>query len=208
VRASKKLKKKLLVGFPLVEAKNKTIFFLTSWKPSLFFKTNMYKYVLAIIASLAAVAYAFDPITVVSGTTAYVLTSTQVAVAVASVGALALAAEGLILAELSRGKRSANDVATFKIDPLFDAIAAVDVADCGKLLVCNVHAKNAANLTVEESKIVKLFRSFNGKVDPLHAQAQYMLAAQTGLYKKPAVCVTQYIKCPYEANQLSSLLKQ
>ena len=49
----------------------------------------------------------------------------QVAVAVASVGALALAAEGLILAELSRGKRSANDVATFKIDPLFDAIAAV-----------------------------------------------------------------------------------
>ena len=173
-----------------------------------FFKTNMYKYVLAIIACFAAVAYAFDPVTIVSGTTAYVLTSTQVAVAVASIGALALAAEGLILAEISRGKRSANDVASFKIDPLFDAIAAVDVADCGKLLVCNVHAKNAANLTVEESKIVKLFRSFNGKVDPLHAQAQYMLAAQTGLYKKPAVCVTQYIKCPYEANQLSNLLKQ
>ena len=178
------------------------------FQPSLFFKTNMYKYVLAIIASLAAVAYAFDPITVVSGTTAYVLTSTQVAVAVASVGALALAAEGLILAELSRGKRSANDVATFKIDPLFDAIAAVDVADCGKLLVCNVHAKNAADLTVEESRIVKLFRSFNGKVDPLHAQAQYMLAAQTGLYKKPEVCALQYQRCPYPAGQLSGLLKQ
>merc|ERR1712072_803877 len=180
-------------GVPFVGSQKQPNFFVTSWKPSLF-KTNMYKFVLAIIAALGAVAY--------------VLTSTQVAVAVASVGALALAAEGLILAELSRGKRSANDVATFKIDPLFDAIAAVDVADCGKLLVCNVHAKNQADLTVEEARIVKLFRSFNGKVDPLHAQAQYMLAAQTGLYKKPAVCVTQYIKCPYEANQLSSLLKQ
>merc|ERR1739848_784735 len=144
-------------GVPFVGSQKQNKFFLTSWKPSLFFKTNMYKYVLAIIASLAAVAYAFDPISVVSGTTAYVLTSTQVAVAVASVGALALAAEGLIMAELSRGKRSANDVATFKIDPLFDAIAAVDVPDCGKLLVCNVHAKNAADLTVEESRIVKLF---------------------------------------------------
>merc|ERR1711981_531984 len=194
-------------GVPFVGSQKQPNFFVTSWKPSLF-KTNMYKFVLAIIAALAAVAYAFDPITITSGSVAYVLTSTQVAVAVASVGALALAAEGLILAELSRGKRSANDVATFKIDPLFDAIAAVDVADCGKLLVCNVHAKNQADLTVEEARIVKLFRSFNGKVDPLHAQAQYMLAAQTGLYKKPAVCVTQYIKCPYEANQLSILLKQ
>jgi hypothetical protein len=197
----------LQLEFPLLEAKTNQIFF-NFLEALSFFKTNMYKYVLAIIACFAAVAYAFDPVTIVSGTTAYVLTSTQVAVAVASIGALALAAEGLILAEISRGKRSANDVAAFKIDPLFDAIAAVDVADCGKLLVCNVHAKNAANLTVEESKIVKLFRSFNGKVDPLHAQAQYMLAAQTGLYKKPAVCVTQYIKCPYEANQLSNLLKQ
>merc|ERR1712226_868507 len=152
-----------------------TKFFCNFLEALSFFKTNMYKYVLAIIACFAAVAYAFDPVTIVSGTTAYVLTSTQVAVAVASIGALALAAEGLILAEISRGKRSAND---------------------------------AANLTVEESKIVKLFRSFNGKVDPLHAQAQYTLAAQTGLYKKPAVCVTQYIKCPYEANQLSNLLKQ
>merc|ERR1711981_1276897 len=100
-------------GVPFVGSQKQPNFFVTSWKPSLF-KTNMYKFVLAIIAALAAVAYAFDPIT--TGSVAYVLTSTQVAVAVASVGALALAAEGLILAELSRGKRSANDVATFKID--------------------------------------------------------------------------------------------
>jgi hypothetical protein len=167
----------------------------------------MYKFTIAVIACVAAVAFAFDPLTLTLGTTSYVLTSTQVAVAVASLGALALAKEGLILAELSRGKRSTNDV-TFAMDPLFDAIAAVDIADCGKLLVCSVHAKNEADLSVEENRIVKLFKTFNGKVDPLHAQAQYMLAAQTGLYKKPEVCIQQYVKCPYPSDQLAQLLKQ
>merc|ERR1719223_2166457 len=127
--------------------------------------TKMNKYIAATLACAAAVA-AFDPLTLTLGTTSYVLTGAQVGVAIASLGALALAKEGLLLAELSRGKRS-----------------------------------------TEESRIVKLFRSFNGKVDPLHAQAQYMLAAQTGLYKKPVVCQQQYIKCPYPANNLSDLLK-
>jgi len=168
----------------------------------------MYKFTVAVIACVAAVAFAFDPLTLTVGTTSYVLTSTQVAVAVASLGALALAKEGLILAELSRGKRSTNEASVFAIDPLFDAIAAVDIADCGKLLVCHVHAKDQAALTVEEARIVNLFKSFNGKVDPLHAQAQYMLAAQTGNYKKPAVCIQQYAKCPYPSDKLSQLLKQ
>lgn len=188
----------------------------TSLRPNLIFfslnytlptsTTKMNKYIAATLACAAAVA-AFDPLTLTLGTTSYVLTGAQVGVAIASLGALALAKEGLLLAELSRGKRSTNEVNIFKMDPLFDAISAVDIADCGKLLVCHVHAKNEAELTTEESRIVKLFRSFNGKVDPLHAQAQYMLAAQTGLYKKPVVCQQQYIKCPYPANNLSDLLK-
>jgi hypothetical protein len=91
---------------------------------------------------------------------------------------------------------------------LFDAIAAVDLADCGKLMVCHITAKNEADLTVEEVRVAKLFKSFNGKVDPLHAQAQYMLAAQTGAYKKPEICTVQYQRCPYPAEQLSQLLKQ
>merc|ERR1739844_893266 len=101
-----------------------------------------------------------------------------------------------------------NSVGTFKMDSLFDGIAAVDLADCGKLLVCHVTAKNEADLTIEEARVVKLFKSFNGKADPLHAQAQYMLAAQTGLYKKPEVCIQQYVKCPYPSDQLAQLLKQ
>ena len=124
----------------------------------------MYKIALfATACTLAAVA-AFDPITVVAGTTSYVLTGTQVAVAVASLGALALAAEGLILAELSRGKRSAGEEPLMKLDPLFDSIAAVDVADCGKLLVCHVTAQEPQSLSVDESRIARFFQQYKGKV--------------------------------------------
>ena len=94
-----------------------------------------------------------------------------------------------------------------KLDPLFDSIAAVDIADCGKLLVCHVTAKPQEDLTVEESRIARFFQQYKGKVDPLHAQAQYMLAASTGSYKRPEVCVQQYVKCPYPADKLGDLLK-
>lgn len=169
----------------------------------------MYKFAIAAAALVVAVA-AFDPLTLTVGGISYVATGAQVGIAIASLGALALAAEGLLLAEISRGrgKRDTNTVGTFKLDPLFDAIASVDLADCGKLLVCHTVAKNESDLTVEEARIVKLFKSFNGKVDPLHAQAQYMLAAQSGSFKKPEVCQVQYQRCPYPADQLSSLLKQ
>jgi hypothetical protein len=173
----------------------------------------MYKFTIAAVAcvTIATVA-ALDPftaLTVTASGVSYVLSAGQVGIAIASLGALALAGEGLLLAELSRGrgKRDTNTVQSFKLDPLFDAIAQVDLADCGKLLVCHVVAKNESELTVEEARIVKLFRSFNGKVDPLHAQAQYMLAAQTGSFKKPEVCTVQYQRCPYPADNLSELLK-
>jgi hypothetical protein len=168
----------------------------------------MNKFIVASLALCAASVAAFDPVTLTVGATSYVLTGAQVGVAIASIGALALAKEGLLLAAISRGRRDTNSVGTFDMDPLFDAIAAVDIADCGKLLVCHVVAKPGHQLSNEESRVVKLFESYNGKVDPLHAQAQYMLAAQTGAFKKPEVCAQQYVKCPYPASQLSALLKQ
>jgi len=91
--------------------------------------------------------------------------------------------------------------------PLFDSIAAVDVADCGKLLVCHVSAQPQESLSVDESRIARFFQQYKGKVDPLHAQAQYMLAAQTGSYKRPEICQRQYVKCPYPADKLGDLLK-
>merc|ERR1739848_869287 len=92
-----------------------------------------------VLFALALPVMAFDPITVVSGTTAYVLTSIQVAVAVASVGALALAAEGLILAELSRGKRDAYKSSNTRSrdDTYPDSIIEADTDDCTKLIICN-----------------------------------------------------------------------
>jgi len=168
----------------------------------------MFAKTIAVVASIAVVA-AFDPLTLTLGTTSYVLAGSQVALAISALGALALVKEGLLLASLSRGRRSANEINTFKGEgALFDAIAAVDLADCGKLMVCHITAKNEADLTVEEVRVAELFKSFNGKVDPLHAQAQYMLAAQTGAYKKPEICALQYQRCPYPADQLSQLLKQ
>jgi len=167
----------------------------------------MYKLAFAVAACTLAAVAAFDPITVVAGTTSYVLTGTQVAVAIASLGALALAGEGLLLAELSRGRgRRAAEEPIMKMDPLFDAIAAVDVQDCGKLLVCHVTARDQTTLSPAESRVARFFQQYKGKVDPLHAQAQYMLAAQTGSYKQPEVCVRQYIRCPYPAENLASLL--
>merc|ERR1739840_30308 len=103
---------------------------------------------------------------------------------------------------------TSNTIAEFNVDPLFEAISAVDVADCGKLLVCHIVAKPEAFLTAEESSVANLFRSLGGKIDPLHSKAQYMLAAQIGSYKKTSLCVQQYLKCPYPADQLSSLLKK
>ena len=173
---------------------------------------KMYKLSLVFIAcASSAIVSAIDPITLGIGSSTYILSGT--AAAITSIGVLAFAKallpafSGLNLSGI--GKRDTNSVSEFDMDPLYDAISAVDVADCGKLLVCHVIAKPQSQLTNEENLVANLFKSsFNGKVDPLHAKAQYMLAAQIGAYKKPAVCTKQYLKCPYPADQLSSLLKK
>ena len=173
---------------------------------------KMYKLSLVFIAcASSAIVSAIDPITLGIGSSTYILSGT--AAAITSIGVLAFAKallpafSGLSLPRI--GKRDTNSVSEFDMDPLYDAISAVDVADCGKLLVCHVIAKPQSQLTNEENLVANLFKSsFNGKVDPLHAKAQYMLAAQIGAYKKPAVCTKQYLKCPYPADQLSSLLKK
>merc|ERR1719412_123521 len=177
-------------------------------------------------------AMAFDPITLTVGAPAvsYVLTSANVVVAVASLKTLVLAAEAILLAEANRieraraaltstygGRRrrdaiSTNQIETSNMNPIFNAIAAVDSSDCAKLLVCHVIAKPESDLSSYEMMIVNLFNSFNKfQVDnaaATGAQAQYILAAQTGAFKKPEVCVTHYKKCPYAVKQLSQLLKQ
>merc|ERR1712018_521089 len=143
----------------------------------------MYKLSLLLIASTSAIVSAIDPLTLGIGTSTYILSGTGAAIA--SIGVVAAAVKLLPAFGARIGKRdtSGNIASEFDIDPLFDAISAVDVADCGKLLICNVLAKPSAELTSEESLVANLFNNFNGKVDPLHSKAQYMLAAQIGAYK-------------------------
>ena len=93
-------------------------------------------------------------------------------------------------------------------DPIFDVISTFDHADCGKLLVCHVVAKNENELTAEEKLLAILFNNFMGKVNPNHSEAQYILAAKFGAEKEPKVCAKQYYKCPYHPDKLSSLLKK
>merc|ERR1712223_1244407 len=147
-----------------------------------------------------------DPLTLGIGTSTYILSGTGAAIA--SIGVVAAAVKLLPAFGVRLLKRDTNAVSSLDMDPLFDAISAVDVADCGKLLVCHVVAKPEAELTNEENLVADLFKSYNGKIDPLHSKAQYMLAAQIGAYKKPAICTKQYLKCPYPASHLSSLLKK
>merc|ERR1712116_127460 len=78
---------------------------------------KMYKFTIAVAACIAAAAYAFDPLTLTVGGISYVATGAQVGVAIASLAALALAKEGLLLAEISRGRRDTNTVSSHKLDP-------------------------------------------------------------------------------------------
>ena len=97
---------------------------------------------------------------------------------------------------------------TLDMDPIFGAISAVDHADCGKLLVCNVFAKVHNELTTEEDLLGSLFKNVNRKSDPWHPKAQYILAAKIGSQRSPNMCTKQYHKCPYHPDQLSTLLKK
>eukprot|EP00091_Calanus_sinicus_P002940 TRINITY_DN13083_c0_g1_i1.p1 TRINITY_DN13083_c0_g1~~TRINITY_DN13083_c0_g1_i1.p1 ORF type:complete len:150 (-),score=58.05 TRINITY_DN13083_c0_g1_i1:13-438(-) len=89
-------------------------------------------------------AEAFGSLTLVLAGTSYVLTASQTTLAIASLAGLAVAKEALILAALSRsrGKRSVDEdaekISSSQFNVLFDVIAKSDVADCGKLLVCEL----------------------------------------------------------------------
>ena len=101
----------------------------------------------------------------------------------AGLAGLAIVKEALIFAELgrSRGKRSLDDdVATIdnkQFDAFFDAVAKVDVTDCGKLLVCELMTKN--DLDRDEKRIVDLFDDLE-HIDPSSGKAEFQLAAYLG----------------------------
>ena len=160
-------------------------------------------------------AEAFGSLTLVLAGTSYVLTASQTTLAIASLAGLAVAKEALILAALSRsrGKRSVDEDADFQpehissaqFDAFFDVIAKSDVADCGKLLVCELMSQT--ELDQDEKRIVNLFDDLE-HIDPSSGRSEYQLAAYLGsLNQTEEVCVRRYSKCPMSSEEVMDIVR-
>jgi hypothetical protein len=163
-----------------------------------------------VLFALALPAMGTDPLTLTIGTTAYVMTASQVTVAAASIAALALTKELLILADLGafRGKRDTNSISNAPLNfaAYFDTIAKSDIDNCGKLLVCHSMAKPAQALNAEERAITKLFDDLE-VINPYSGYAEYQLAAYAGTFKHPELCVARYNTCRTPIQKLREIIK-
>merc|ERR1711981_1189226 len=155
-------------------------------------------------------AMATHPLTLTLGSTAYVMTASQVTVAAASIAALALTKELLILADLGafRGKRETNSISNPPLNfaAYFDTIAKSDIDNCGKLLVCHSMAKPAQTLNAEEKAITKLFDDLE-VINPNSGYAEYQLAAYAGTFKHPELCIARYNTCRTPIQKLRDIIK-
>lgn len=163
-----------------------------------------------VLFALALPAMGTDPLTLTIGTTAYVMTASQVTVAAASIAALALTKELLILADLGafRGKRDTNSISNAPLNfaAYFDTIAKSDTDNCGKLLVCHSMAKPAQALNAEEKAITKLFDDLE-VINPNSGYAEYQLAAYAGTFKHPELCIARYNTCRTPIQKLREIIK-
>lgn len=166
----------------------------------------------AVSACVIATCMASFPLTLTLGTTAYVLTASQVSIAAASVAALAIAKEAVLLSGLANGGRGRRDLdnrvveSPLHFEMMLDAIAQTDVADCGKLLICHSMAKNEHALTAEEKLITKLFDDLE-VINPNTGYAEFQMAAYVGTFKQPEICTARYQRCPVPAKELGDLIK-
>ena len=159
---------------------------------------------LAFAAALACAAATFD-LTLTLGTTAYVLTATQVSVAAASVAALAIAKQALTLAAIADSRRGKREIPTpLDFSVIFEGIDQSDVAGCGKLLVCHAMAKDDSQKTNEEKLIANLFDDLS-TIQP-NAYGRYQWAAYAGSFKNPTICAERYGQCPVSVEELANLI--
>jgi hypothetical protein len=163
-----------------------------------------------VLFALALPAMGTDPLTLTLGSTAYVMTGAQVTVAAASIAALALTKELLILADLGafRGKRDTNSISNAPLNfaAYFETIAKADTDNCGKLLVCHSMAKFAHELNAEERAITKLFDNLE-VINPYSGYAEYQLAAYAGTFKHPELCIARYNTCRTPIQKLREIIK-
>merc|ERR1712226_696003 len=109
-----------------------------------------------------------------SGTTTAYLTSAGIAVGGLGLLAIALVKIALIEGEArkARQQRSASQDMLAEIDNYFQQVSAMDVDDCGKLLVCTLETVSAEERTPEEQLISTLFGE-TATIDPASPKAEY-----------------------------------
>jgi len=161
------------------------------------------------VTSATVALPALGPLTLTIGTTAFVATAPQVAVGVAALAGLAIAKEALLLATIAdqnrgRGKRSAPVAESIDFSAMFDGIDKMDVADCGKLLVCHSVSKDEAQRTGEEKAVANFFNDFS--TIQQNAYGKFQWAAYAGSFKNPTICYERYSQCPLEVEALSNLI--
>jgi len=172
-------------------------------------------FVVCLVSYILTPAEAFGSLILTLAGTSYVLTSAQTTLAIASLAGLAVAKEALLLVELSRsrGKRSVDEdadsqtvkISSAQFNDFFDVIAKSDVADCGKLLVCELMAKE--DLDKNEKRIANLFDDLE-HIDPSSGRSEYQLAAYLGtLNQTEAVCVRRYSKCPMSSEEVMDIVR-
>merc|ERR1711881_114954 len=143
--------------------------------------------------------------------------------AIAVLGVLKLGAAALLLASASqepaaaegygyrrRHIRSAVDAVSSDKDALFGLIRSMDQLECGKSLICELEAKNEAELIEDEVLILSLFsdRKVKKVVNPGSAKAEYDLAAELGLASKnQVICRQRYASCPYTGEEMMKALR-
>jgi hypothetical protein len=105
-----------------------------------------------------------------------------------------------------RSKRSAPVEDLANIDRYFSTISAMDVDDCGKLLVCTLETVPAEERTPEENMIATLFGE-SSTIDPGSPKAEYDLAAYLGQATNSKVaCARRYQNCPIDRKTISQAL--
>lgn len=168
--------------------------------------TSLPSFALPSIATGGLSLPALPALTAVGGTS-FVASGGNVAVAAASIAGLAIAKELLILATIhdknkKRPKREA--VESIDFSKMFERIADQDVADCGKLLVCQSFAKTDGQRTGEEKAVVNLFDDLSAIQN--NAFGTYQWAAYSGSFKNPVICIERYGQCPVQQSILANLI--
>jgi len=179
---------------------------------------------LAVLAcAIASTVATYDPVTgtftlgamtlssgnalaLTSGSTTLFLTSAGIVAGGLALLGLAAIKLAILEGDAARSKRSAPVEELAMIDQYFDTIAAMDVDDCGKLLVCQLETVPVEERTPEENMIATLFGE-SSTIDPGSPKAEYDLAAYLGQATNSKVaCARRYARCPIDRKTISQAL--